>query len=396
MSKLSTVVALKPRSERTPRARGSAAGLPFAPEHVFVDRCVADAPMSLRILGALKGTVVDIVDDVRALKRPRDLAAAKRQLILTAHRGEAFKACQGITAGAACCGLRVLDLVSGCPMACSYCILQSYLANNPMTTVYVNIEAILAEVSAFLARHPDSFFRICTGELSDSLAFDPIIDAARVLIAFFAAKRNALLELKTKTAFVDHLLDLPHNGRTVFSWSVNTPAIIESEERETATLTERLEAARKVSAAGYGVGFHFDPIIMRDSAEATAAAYEEVIEAILAAVPARSIAWVSLGLLRFPLDLPELAERSFPGTRIFTGELVPIEGKVRYPRFLREEVYRPLWKRLTATLPPHKIYLCMETPAMWRRIDPSVESGRDIERRLCHTETLCTRPSIQD
>jgi spore photoproduct lyase len=362
--------------------------MPFWPQRVFVDRAVADHPTTLRILNQLRGAEVDVVEDVRLLKHPQDLKASKQRLLITEHRGMPFKPCQGIGMGHLCCGYRVLDLVSGCPMECSYCILQSYLANNPVMTVYVNLEQILSQVSEFLATRPREFFRIGTGELGDSLALDGLTDFARVLIPFFAGKRNAILELKTKTAAIDHLLDLEHRNRTVLAWSVNTPEIIASEERGTASLEERFAAAQRAAAAGYGVAFHFDPMILTNRMEEEIAAYQSVVEQMLTAVPASSIAWVSLGLLRYPPDLPSFTFRRFPETRLFTGEIVPIGGKMRYYRFIREQVYRPIWQRLRAKLPAHKIYLCMETPEMWSRIDPTISSSCDLERRLCPTETL--------
>jgi spore photoproduct lyase len=196
------------------------------------------------------------------------------------------------------------------------------------------------------------------------------------------------LELKTKTAFVDHLLDINHRGRTVISWSVNTPSVIASEERSVASLDERLAAARRAGEAGYGVGFHFDPIIMEGSVEETVSRYGEVADRIVDEIDPRTISWISLGLLRYPRSLPETAVRSFPDTRIFTGELVPVGGKVRYPRFMRSMIYRPLWDRLSTRIPPRKLYLCMETPAVWSRLDEGVRSSGDISRRLCNMESL--------
>lgn len=368
------------------KKRGRA--LPFLPEHVYVDRAVADHPTTLRILERVGGAVVDVVDDVSFLKQPRDLSVAKRRMILTAHKGRAFKMCQGVGEGHLCCHYRVLDLVSGCPMECSYCILQDYLANNPVTTVHVNLEDILGQVSSFLEQQSKRFFRIGTGELSDSLALDPLIDCARTLVTFFASKHNALLELKTKTAFVDHLLDVKHSNKTVISWSLNTPSIIEAEERGTASLDERFAAARKAADAGYGVGFHFDPIVLGTDLHTSVSQYVEVVDRLLDAVPLRSIAWVSLGLLRFPPSLTQAAMRSFPKTHIFDGEIVPAGGKMRYPRFLRSQAYRPIWDRLVAKLPAHKLYLCMETAPVWRRIDARVSSNSCIEKRVCNMEFI--------
>jgi len=362
--------------------------LPFAPEHIFVDKAVADHPTTLRILDRVNCDEVDVIDDVKLLKQSEDLSVAKRRMVLTAHKGRSFKSCQGMAAGHLCCGYKVMDLVSGCPMDCSYCILQDYLSNNPVTTVYVNLEDILADVSDHLEKYPKRFFRIGTGELGDSLALDPIVDYARTLITFFASKQNAILELKTKTAFVDHLLDLNHSGHTVFSWSLNTPSIISSEEKNTASLDERLAAARKAADAGFGVGFHFDPIILSSDMDADIVEYMEVIDRLLDRIDAKSIAWVSLGLLRYPAPLQQKVMKRFPDTRIFSGELLPSGRKVRYPRFMRSPVYKKLWDRLASEIPSHKLYLCMETQPVWNRVDPDITSSDCIERRVCNMEYL--------
>lgn len=356
-------------------------------EQVWIDRAVESHPETIRILNKLREVDVDIIEDRHALKKRRDLTSAKRQLLLTAHQGEVFKPCQGIGSAHICCNMRVLDLVSGCPMDCSYCILQSYLANNPVITINVNIESILAEVSRFLAGYQDRFFRVCTGELSDSLALDHLTEFSSILIPFFAAKRNAQLELKTKTASVDHLLHLKHRGRTVISWSMNTQDIITSEERGTASLDERISAAVRSAEAGFGVAFHFDPIVLTHG-ESDIAAYEDVVDKIFASLEPRQISWVSIGSLRYPPDLTDIAMHRFPNTKIFTGELVPAGGKMRYLRFIRERAYERLWKRLLAKLPSRKLYLCMETEAVWKKIDPEIKSSSCIEKRLCNTEAI--------
>jgi spore photoproduct lyase len=377
---------LKIRRLTSKRAKGAA--IPFAPEKIFLDKHVENHPQAIRILNRLRDVEVDVVDDVACIRRLSDLSQAKGHLILTEHKGQAFKPCQGMIGGQLCCNMKTIDLVSGCPMDCSYCVLQSYLANNPTTTAYVNIEGILAEISEFLSSHSSRFYRICTGELSDSLALDPMLEFASILIPFFSTKRNAMLELKTKTTLVDHLLDLRHRNRTVISWSVNTPAMIASEERGTATLEERFVAARKAADAGFGIGFHFDPIIIVSDFDAEIDGYLKVAGEILCRFEPREISWISLGTLRYPKDLPPIATKRFKSTRIFAGEVVPSGGKMRYLRFLRERVYKAMWQRLTSKIPTHKVYLCMETDAVWEKVDPSVKSNSCIEKRVCNMENI--------
>ena len=83
------------------------------------------------------------------------------------------------------------------------------------------------------------------------------------------------------------MLDLPHGGKTIISWSVNPEGIVEQEEHKTARLKERLEAAGKASAAGYKVAFHFDPMINYPDWKK---GYQELVEQILDAVPSDGIA----------------------------------------------------------------------------------------------------------
>ena len=49
------------------------------------------------------------------------------------------------------------------------------------------------------------FFRIGTGEITDSLALEPYTGMAREMIPYFAEQANVLLELKTKSDCVDKL-----------------------------------------------------------------------------------------------------------------------------------------------------------------------------------------------
>jgi spore photoproduct lyase len=98
-----------------------------------------------------------------------------------------------------------------------------------------------------------------------------------------------------------------------------------------------------------------------------------------------------MGLLRFPPTLRPVAMKSFPSTRIFNGEIVPAGGKMRYPRFMRAGAYRPIWERLAAKLPIHKLYLCMETRPVWKGVDANVASNSCIEKRVCNMEFIDTK-----
>jgi spore photoproduct lyase len=254
-----------------------------------------------------------------------------------------------------------------------------------LLTVYSNWDDLLEEIDAFLSSAPHALLRLGTGELSDSLALDSVLPVSQMLVPFFAARKNAILELKTKSAEIDHLLSLDHGGRTVVSWSLNPLKMIREEERGTASLDERMEAARECQEKGYLLGFHFDPIIDHEGWER---GYEETISFLFRRIDPGRVAWISLGGFRYPPQLKAIARERFPDTRIFLGELFPgRDGKFRYLQEIRVEMYRKLVGWLREADPDLFIYLCMESEEVWNRVfgwspTNSIHLNRLFEERL--------------
>jgi DNA repair photolyase len=340
----------------------------FTPDAVVVERGAEDSPMARRCRARLPDVPFTVVADRRELHATLgdDFAAAKRRLLLAPHRGSFLGHCPAGTRGLACCNYLVMNLAANCPMDCGYCFLQDYLADALPLTAYVNPEAALAELAQVLDRHADRHFRIGTGELADSLALDPLTGLSAELVPFFAARRNGLLELKTKTDAVDGLVALDPKERVVVAWSLAPPAATALAERGTATIPARLAAAARVVAAGYKVGVHFDPLIEHAGWEE---GYRDLVAAIAAAVPVARVAWVSMGALRFSPALRTKVRARFPGSLLLAGEQVPsADGKWRDFQPLRVAMYRRVRDYVEAALPGVPLYLCMETPAVWERV----------------------------
>jgi spore photoproduct lyase len=252
----------------------------FVPEAVWIERGEADTAVARAVQARFPGRVE--LFDGRPPVHVTSVREGKRALVLQRHRGSFLRHCPAGTSGLVCCNYLVVNLASNCPMDCSYCFLQDYLADTPALAAYTNVDQALSEVDAVMRAHPERQFRIGTGELSDSLALDPLTGLSELLVPFFAARRNAVLELKTKTDCVDALLDLDPRGQVVVSWSMNAAAVVERDEAGTATFAERLAAARRVQAAGYRVGFHFDPLVEFEGWEA---GYAAAIASIAAPLP---------------------------------------------------------------------------------------------------------------
>lgn len=351
------------------------------PRRLLVDRAVRDGEFARAVIGRWRHGPVEEIDDpqavieqVRAGPRPR--TAGKRSLLLTRFPGRFVKPCQGLIDEAVCCDYVVIDAAQNCPLDCTYCILQSYL-NNPLLVQYANLEDLVTEAEQLLIERAGRPLRFGSGELSDSLALDPLTGLSVFLATRFARLPGAVLELKTKTDFVEELLTIPAPANTIVSWSMNTPALISSEEPGSASLERRLAAARRCQEHGYQIGVHFDPLIRYASWERD---YRETVRRIFEVLdPEQRIAWISLGALRFPRELKELIRRRFPGSKIGTGELLPgTDGKLRYYQPLRVELFAKMVEWLREISPRLEVYLCMEPVEVWRQVfaDPAHDNAQ--------------------
>jgi spore photoproduct lyase len=276
------------------------------------------------------------------------------------------------------CGYFNLNLQTGCPYGCSYCILQAYLDNKDQGVFYTNAGDLEAELGEFLAGRNE--VRIGSGELSDSLAYELVRPGAVRVLELFRKFPGSVFEFKTKATHVQALLavkEVPRN--IVVSWSLNPTPIIKSEERLTPDLGRRFQALAAVQDRGYKIGIHFDPLILFPDWQKH---YRELVRLLAAVIRPEHIAWMSLGALRFP---PELKKHIFKHRRsqLFWGELIRgQDGKYRYFKPQRLELFgfvrNEIKKRLSGEVP---LYLCMEDSATWQEILPEIPA---VEAAINH------------
>lgn len=317
----------------------------------------------------------------------------KDTLIIHKHLGKFLSSCPG-SDGVVCCQYFVINFGVGCVFDCHYCYLQYYM-NQPYITIFGNIEDLLAELESKIANR--SFpVRIGTGEYTDSLALDPLLELSPLLIRFFARQKNATLELKTKSANVDHIINEEHDQRTVIAWSINPPSVIEKIEKGTASLQERLRAARKAQEAGYKLAFHLDPIIYYENWEKE---YTALLEELFSTVDTERIAWISLGTFRYSNGQKEIMQKRFPDDTLTKSEmLLGNDNKYRYYKKIRYEIYKKIKDFIQRVDPKLFSYMCMETQYMWEKVTGFVPSSpkildRMFEERRKYMESIYTQRS---
>ncbi|PON16627.1 hypothetical protein C2W62_17420 [Candidatus Entotheonella serta] len=372
----------------------------WRPQHLWIDRDVLESPVTAHVRRALPQVPTAVIEGPPPVAVPDTQAArmtmSKRHLYLTSQQGRFIRPCPGASSrrddGQLCCGYTIVDVVSNCNYDCTYCYLQSYI-NAPYMTVYANIESLFDELAALLRADPGQRVRIGSGEFSDSLSLEPLTGFAKLLVPFLRQFPNILFELKTKSDLVDHLLDLEPQGRVMVSWSISPEAVVRREEHKTASLAARLQAARRCRQAGYDIGLHFDPLLHYPGWEAD---YEGLVDEVFKYLAPDDIATLSMGSLRFAPALKPVVRARFPKSRIMTAELFPgADGKMRYFRPLRIEMYRHMIACLQRYVDPERVYLCMESHEVWQQVFGQAPAcNLDVERRIQADALGPLRPAL--
>ncbi len=260
-----------------------------------------------------------------------------------------------------CCNLLTLDAVENCGYGCTYCSIQSFYEGGRVV-----FDDRLEQKLAALPIDPSRVYHIGTGQSSDSLMWGNSHGLLDTLIDFAGRHPNVILELKTKSANVSHLLgrDLPPN--MLFTWSLNPQPVIDHEEPGTAPLAQRLAAAGQLAARGAIVGFHFHPMIHYQGWERD---YGALFQALQAGFQPAQVAMVSLGTLTFTRPvIRRIRERGDP-TQILKLPLVEADGKLSYPDPLKLALFTHAWERFAPDWREQVFfYLCMENPRFWKPV----------------------------
>lgn len=327
------------------------------PEIILVERSVAASPLVERLRSRLPDARFGIVDRLEPAPVPDPSV-----LEVVRFRGRFLRACPG-TRNYRCCGYQIVHFGTQCNIGCTYCILQAYFQNENLR-LFGNTEDLFSELGSRLQAHRDCLFRIGSGEFTDSLLLDPWTGLSGDLVPYFGKQSNAVLELKTKTDHIGNLEGLDHGGHAIVAWSLNAASVRAREEAGAAAIEKRLQAARRVADWGYRLAFHFDPMIDIPDWRRQ---YGKTLERLFAAIDTRQIVWISLGAFRFMPMLKEVIRTRHPQSSIPYGEFIRgLDGKMRYFRDIRVEMYRFMAERIHRVDPGICAYLCMESDDVWR------------------------------
>ena len=343
----------------------------ISPENIYVEKEVKDLAWTKQFLSHFPSAKVSIIDALKdGLKKFSGdgvsvYNARRKNVFLVKNKAAFIKVCP-CTKKYKRCGYWILNIGFGCPMDCSYCYLQMY-SNAPGLILTANIEDYYDHIKEFDDR-AEGRIRIGTGEFTDSMALDKYTRYSEHLIPFFKNTKNLVLELKTKVSDIDNVLKQEPHDNLVVSWSINTLEMSDRFEKGAATMEERISAALSAAKKGFKLGFHFDPVVYYDGWEQ---GYKDIVDAVFSIKEiSEKIEWISIGTLRYTPGLKQIAENRFSDNDIYyQGEFsTDSDGKLRYPREIRIDIYKKMIEWIRSHNTKSWIYLCMEPAEMWREV----------------------------
>ncbi|MCP1222955.1 spore photoproduct lyase family protein [Sebaldella sp. S0638] len=252
-----------------------------------------------------------------------------------------------------------LSYENNCPFNCVYCYLRDYYSHGA-GIFYVNTEDMFRE----LDNHKGNNEMISCGIVNDSLVYDNITDISHDLIDYFGNREDLTLEFRTKSKNIKGLLKEKVYKNILVSFTFSPEEVIEKYEFHTASLQDRITAARQLQEHGYDIGIRIDPVINIKNRKN---AYTDMINKLMRELDTKKIRDIGLGSLRYTKGLKDkvLSERK---TDLFYNELVTgIDGKERYFKGIRIQMYSEIVEEIRK-YGDFDIYLGMEEEYIWKKV----------------------------
>ncbi len=251
-----------------------------------------------------------------------------------------------------------LKWANGCAYDCAWCFLQGTFRFTGKQPRQKDRFKVKEHVSTFL--NNGSLPEVLnTGELSDSLLSENSHDPfSKFIIPLFEAQKKHKVLFLTKSTNVENLLKIDEHRNVIVSFSMNAPTVSKKWEKAP-QVEERIEAARKVSDAGYETRIRIDPMVPVFEWDTH---YTQLVDMIFEQfTPER----ITLGSLR---GLQSTINNSKDKTWVkFLSEKSNWGKKIDYEK--RYEMYSLLTDYLKNKYSYTKVALCKETVEMWEKIE---------------------------
>ena len=272
---------------------------------------------------------------------------------------EIYGMCPVASPKTVCCNLLTIDSVENCVFGCSYCTIQTFYTQEAI------FDADLAKKLNNIEIDANRFYHFGSGQASDSLAWGNREGNLDVLCNFAKNNPNILLEFKTKSNNISYFLENDVPANIVCSYSLNTDTIIDNEEHFTASLAERIDAAKQLSQHGIKVAFHFHPMVYYESWEKD---YSDIAQTLTKTFKTDDVLFVSFGSVTLIKPVIQKIRNLGNATKTLQMDLVPDPlGKLTYRDDVKIQMFSKMYQNFKEWQNKVFIYLCMEKAEIWEK-----------------------------
>ncbi len=352
----------------------------FKPETILLWHKIADEPEAQRIINLFPSVKVNLIEQQRytppkSVDAGKALVAGKRILMIGQTQQFVSHFDGRLGTNVRCRPYyKLVPISNGCLYYCAYCYLAFvYRKYSPFIKININYDVMFRQIRKSLQQGNGSV-SFNMGEMLDSLALDHVTELCKMLVPFFGGLSNGYLMLLTKSSNVENLLSLEPNNHIVVSWSLNSRYAAEHFEAGTASLDERIAAAKACQEHGYRIRFRIDPGILHSNWQA---GYAELVGRIFEHTQPENI---TLGMLRLLPGHLSLAKSAYgEGVKnMFQFESAEqgTDFKVRYNPKDRIKFYKLIIDAIREYDKKVSISLCRETPQIWRALGNLCDFGK--------------------
>lgn len=321
--------------------------------HIYVERDVWEHPRAKRILEHFPNAVkieIGHYKDVFCRAR-QDIAWQNKSpmLVLASKTGrllyEGAPVCQSFGNPY----FYYTSCVMNCIYNCEYCYLKGMYPSGNLV-VFVNLEALFAEVEAVLQKHE---LYLCVSYDTDLMALENLTGFISELTDFCKKHPGLTIEIRTKCGRRDLWDALTPMKNVIFAFTLSPDAICRNYEHGTASLADRIHSAALAVKKGFLVRLCFDPVLYCPDWKMQ---YHKMLCDVAKAIDMEQLYDVSVGSFRLSQDYLKKLRKVMPDSAVVQFPFENDAGVYRYPKELMEEMEQQLTKQLKKWLPQEKIF----------------------------------------
>lgn len=277
--------------------------------HLYVEQEILEHPVTLRILQHFPAaSIIPITHYKDVFNRScQDLHAQETEpaLILAASHGTHFYPGAPVCQSFGESHFLYTSCVMNCIYDCDYCYLQGMYPSGNLV-VFVNLEDYLSELDRLLLKHP---VYLCCSYDSDLLALSGLLPHAETFCRYAAAHPGLRLELRTKSAALPFIKQLPAAKNIIMAFTLSPQELIFRYEHYAPSLKARLAAAKAAVLRGFSLRICLDPVLDVPNAEQQ---YTTLVDEIFTVLSPGEISDISLGVFRLSKDYLKQLRKAKP------------------------------------------------------------------------------------